>query len=58
MKKGMTVVKTETGWSVIQGQTVLAGPFDSNALAWRELENLERRPLWLRERSENKVSWS
>lgn len=41
-----SIVQIDSGWIVQCGQgAVLAGPFATNAEAWRALDRLERQPI-------------
>lgn len=41
----MTVVETESGFVVVDGTATLAGPFPTNAEAWRAADRLEGSPI-------------
>ncbi|AZO23847.1 hypothetical protein EJ070_26305 [Mesorhizobium sp. M1E.F.Ca.ET.045.02.1.1] len=41
----MTVIKTEGGFAVVAAGEMLAGPFPTNAEAWRVLDRLEGQPI-------------
>jgi hypothetical protein len=50
-----SIVRIDDGWVVQCGQgAVLAGPFATNAEAWRVLDRLERKPV---SPAEDKVDW-
>jgi hypothetical protein len=50
----MTVEQTDNGWVVVTGKRVIAGPFESNALAWRWLDRHDGEPI---SRSEKVSQW-
>lgn len=49
------VVKASDCWFVYNGNYFVAGPFKTNAEAWRALDRLEGQPI---NRSENTSDWS
>lgn len=51
----MTIVQTDAGW-VVQAPDlrIVAGPFTTNAEAWRALDRIERQPA---SPQEEKTDW-
>ncbi|RWE60614.1 hypothetical protein [Mesorhizobium sp.] len=41
----MTVIETESGFVVVDGDKVLAGPFPTSAEAWRAADRLDGSPI-------------
>ncbi|TIP06638.1 MAG: hypothetical protein E5X72_00030 [Mesorhizobium sp.] len=41
----MTVIEAGGGWLVVDGDATLAGPFSTNAEAWRAVDRLEGSPI-------------
>ncbi|TJU87603.1 MAG: hypothetical protein E5Y15_08355 [Mesorhizobium sp.] len=41
----MTVIETESGFVVVDGDKVLAGPFPTNAEAWRASDRMDGSPV-------------
>lgn len=51
----MTIVRTDDGWVVQAADLrVIAGPFATNAEAWRALDRIERQPA---SPQEEKTDW-
>lgn len=50
----MTVVETEDGFVVVDGSCVAAGPFETNAQAWRVVDRLEGSPV---SAAEKRADW-
>jgi hypothetical protein len=46
----MTVEQRSDGWVVIAGEQVLAGPFATNAQAWRWIDRHDGEPISSREK--------
>lgn len=50
----MTVIETEDGFVVVDGSCVAAGPFETNAQAWRVVDRLEGSPV---SAAEKRADW-
>lgn len=50
----MTVIETEDGFVVVDGSCVTAGPFETNAQAWRVVDRLEGEPV---SSAEKRADW-